>query len=37
MSLDKGRVLRVSVSDDNLTSVKTSSERSRAVILKEPV
>ena len=37
MFLDKGGVLRVSVSDDNLTSVKTSSERGSAVLLKEPV
>lgn len=37
MFLDKRRVLRVSVSDDDLTSAKTSSERGRAVHFKEPI
>ena len=35
MLLDKRRVLRVNVSDDDLTSAKTSSERGRAVHFKD--
>lgn len=37
MFLDKRRVLRVNISDDDLTSAKTSSETGRAVHFKEPI